>query len=302
MSEPMHVLGFNDVRKHFHISDSAELADDFFIKTMSVDKNMSFFKYPCRFDGFVAVFCLRGHLMVDLNLKSFELNENSLLLYVPGNIVRVSEVEGGSEMPQLVVVGASRELIADVRLDFAKLFNESIAILDNPCISLTQKEFEISKKYYELARDLMGAGIPNLRETIRSLFSSIFYLLGTLWNSKLNENVERADNVSGRSKMVFEAFLKLVTEHHNEERNISYYAEKLYLTPKYLSKLIKTVSGRSAPDWIDSFVILEAKNMLKYSEMTIKEIAMRLNFASVPVFHKFFKQHTGMTPRAWREA
>ena len=111
----MHVLGFNDVRKHFHISDSAELADDFFIKTMSVDKNMSFFKYPCRFDGFVAVFCLRGHLMVDLNLKSFELNENSLLLYVPGNIVRVSEVEGGSEMPQLVVVGASRELIADVR-------------------------------------------------------------------------------------------------------------------------------------------------------------------------------------------
>lgn len=302
MSENMHVLGFNDVRKHFHINDCAELADDFFIKTMEVDSGMPFFKYPCRFDGFVAVFCLRGRLMVDLNLKSFELNENSLLLYVPGNIVRVSEMGDGGAMPKLVVVGASRELIADVRLDFAKLFNESIAILDNPCISLNQKEFEISRKYYELARDLMGAGIPNLRETIRSLFSSIFYLLGTLWNSKLNENVERTDNVSGRSKMVFEAFLKLVTEYHNEERNIAFYAEKLYLTPKYLSKLIKTVSGRSAPDWIDSFVILEAKNMLKYSEMTIKEIAMKLNFGSVPVFHKFFKHHTGMTPRAWREA
>lgn len=301
MNDTMHVLGFADVRKYFHISDSADLADDFFIKTMSVDKNMSFFKYPCRFDGFVAVFCLKGHLMVDLNLKSFELKENTLMLYVPGNIVRVREMEGVTEPPMLVVVGASRELIADVRLDFAKLFNESMAILDNPCISLTQKEFEISKKYYELARDLMGADIPNLRETIRALFSSIFYLLGTLWNRKLNENVTNHVRVSSRSKMVFESFLKLVTEHHNEERNLSFYADKLFLTPKYLSKLIKTVSGQSAPDWIDYFVILEAKNMLKYSEMTIKEIAMRLNFSSVPVFHKFFKQHTGMTPRDWRE-
>lgn len=68
----------------------------------------------------------------------------------------------------------------------------------------------------------MGADIPNLRETIRALFSSIFYLLGTLWNRKLNENVTNHVRVSSRSKMVFESFLKLVTEHHNEERNLSF--------------------------------------------------------------------------------
>jgi len=66
------------------------------------------------------------------------------------------------------------------------------------------------------------------------------------------------------------------------------------------SKLIKQVSGRSAPDWIDSFVILEAKNMLKYTDDSIKEIVFKLHFPNPSVFYKFFKAHTGMTPSEYR--
>ena len=74
------------------------------------------------------------------------------------------------------------------------------------------------------------------------------------------------------------------------------------MTPKYLSKLIKQTSGRSAPQWIDGFVILEAKNMLRYSEIPIKEIVYRLNFPNQSVFYKYFKMHTGMTPSAYRKS
>ena len=281
--------------------DNDGLTDDFFLMKTEVDKNLLLFKYPCRFNGFLAVMCLRGRLRVDLNLKSFELKENTLLLYVPGNIVRVSEIKDEAVLPQVMVVGASRELIADTRMDFSKLFEESIAILDNPCISLTQKEFNISKKYYELAIELLGADIPNLKEAIKSLFSSIFYMLGSLWARRLNDLPASNEHLSGRSKLVFEQFLRLVSQYHAKERKVEFYASKMYLTPKYLSKLIKKVSGRAAPDWIDSMVIMEAKNMLKYSEMTIKEITEKLCFSSVPVFHKFFKYHTGVTPRQWRE-
>lgn len=301
MTEALHILDIHGIRKHFHIPDNDGLSDDFFLMKTEVDKNLLLFRYPCRFNGFVAVLCLRGRLQVDLSLKSFELSENTLLLYVPGNIVRVREMDESGEPPQVVVVGASRELIADVRMDFAKLFEESMAILDNPCITLSQKEFNISVKYHELAMALMNAGIPNLKEAIRSLFSSIFYMLGTLWGERLNGNPTAATGVSGRTKMVFEQFLRLVTQYHSTERRVEFYAAKMYLTPKYLSKLVKKVSGRSAPDWIDSMVVMEAKSMLKYSDMTIKEIAERLNFSSVPVFHKFFKYHTGITPRQWRE-
>ena len=301
MAETMHVLDIRGVRKHFRIPDNDGLSDDFFLMKTEVDKGMPFFKYPCRFDGFLAVMCLRGRLRVDLNLKSFDLRENTLLLYVPGNIVRVSELEGEETPPQVIVVGASRELIADARMDFTKLFEESMAILDNPCITMTQKEFNISRKYYELATELLGADIPNLKEALKSLFSSIFYMLGTLWARRLSGGGTTSTTVSGRSKLVFEQFLRLVTQYHIQERRVEFYAAKMYLTPKYLSKLIKKVSGRPAPDWIDSMVVMEAKNMLKYSEMTIKEIAERLNFGSVPVFYKFFKSHTGVTPKQWRE-
>ena len=91
-----------------------------------------------------------------------------------------------------------------------------------------------------------------------------------------------------------------MTDYHTSERNMAFYADKLCLTPKYLSKLVKSVSGRSAPDWIDAFVILEAKNMLKYSDLSIKEIVCKLNFPNQSVFYKFFKSHAGKTPSQYR--
>jgi AraC-like DNA-binding protein len=81
---------------------------------------------------------------------------------------------------------------------------------------------------------------------------------------------------------------------------MAFYADKMCLTPKYLSKLVKEASGRSAPDWVDSFVILEAKNLLKYTDLAIKEIVFRLHFPNQSVFYKFFKAHTGMTPSEYR--
>ena len=109
------------------------------------------------------------------------------------------------------------------------------------------------------------------------------------------------ENRSIRSKAILEDFLTLVRDNHNKERNLSFYADKLYLTPKYLSKLVKSVSGKSAHEWIDSFVILEAKNMLKYSGMSIKSIVWELNFPNQTTFYRFFKTQTGMTPSEYRK-
>ena len=120
------------------------------------------------------------------------------------------------------------------------------------------------------------------------------------WVEKMNEIKQEASQTTTRSKMIFEQFIRLVGEHHMKYRNVGFYADKLCLTPKYLSKLIKGASGKSAPEWIDSYVILEAKNLLKYSDITIKEIVYRLNFPNQSVFYKFFKARTGMTPSEYR--
>ena len=123
-----------------------------------------------------------------------------------------------------------------------------------------------------------------------------------VWSERLEEVRNTTSQTTSRSRMIFDQFIKLVSEYHTKYRNVGFYANKLCLTPKYLSKLIKTASGRSAPEWIDAYVILEAKNLLKYSNDTIKQIVFKLNFPNQSVFYKFFKARTGMTPSEYRNS
>ena len=95
--------------------------------------------------------------------------------------------------------------------------------------------------------------------------------------------------------------MKTVFLHYKQERSISFYAEKLCLTPKYLSSVIKQATGKLAGTWIDECVILEAKTQLKCSGKSIQQIAEELNFANQSFFGKYFKHHTGMSPSKYKE-
>ena len=95
--------------------------------------------------------------------------------------------------------------------------------------------------------------------------------------------------------------MRVVMENYKQERSVSFYADKLCVTAKYLSLVVKNVSGKSAGDWIDEYVILEAKALLKSSNMTIQEIADVLNFANQSFFGKYFKHHTGVSPKEYRK-
>ena len=94
--------------------------------------------------------------------------------------------------------------------------------------------------------------------------------------------------------------MRPLARHYMQQRSVGFYAGQLNLTPKYLTTLIRKTSGRTAVEWIDDYVVLEAKNLLKYSTMSIQEIAYYLNFSNQSFFGKYFKSHTGMTPSAYR--
>lgn len=99
---------------------------------------------------------------------------------------------------------------------------------------------------------------------------------------------------------MFERFIRAVSESYKEERSVSYYADKMFLTAKHLSTVVKEISGKTAGEWIDSLVVLEAKALLKSSELSIQEIADELHFANQSFFGKYFKHHTGMSPKEYR--
>lgn len=296
-----------NIRELKHLSQGSivndNLSDDLFVAEMHYETKMDIIEYPCRFHGYMAFFCIKGEFEVEINLKKFTIRKDSMFIYTPGNIVRVTNIDPQEkESVHFVVVAISEDLMSSTRFDFSKLYNESLRLLESPCVVINENERELCRKYFDLIQEVSKIRMPNMRESVAALISSIFYLMGAMWTDRLTAAKKNGgEEVSTRSKIVLEDFLMLVRDYHTKERSLSFYADKLYLTPKYLSKLIKSVSGKSAHEWIDSFVILEAKNLLKYSDMSIKSIVYELNFPNQTTFYRFFKTKTGMTPSEYRK-
>ncbi len=295
-------IGLKQIRKLIPVQNEIQLGDDFFILDVKYSNDHQFLKYPCRSDAYIAIFCKSGRLDVELNLQSYSVSKGTLFVGTPGNIVKINRSQQDDDsVLEFIVIAISKEYLSSISFDFKKIFDDRMKLLTEPCIKLNDKNIAFCSRYLDLFGDILSSDVPNKREAVGSLIASLFYMLGGLMEKSAVTAPEMPGAaVNTRVKLIFEHFMALVTEHHTSERNMAFYANHLGLTPKYLSKLIKQVSGRSAPDWIDSFVILEAKNMLKYTDDSIKEIVFKLHFPNPSVFYKFFKAHTGLTPSKYR--
>ena len=332
MAEAPQTIDLQRIKALAPVIEEMSIDDDLVIGEVSgkrVEKNeaiLRMLQYPVRFDGFIIFYLKKGHFTVDVNLNSYEVREKSLMIQAPGNIVKVSQYDQeriGDLMIQvpgnivkvsqydqerigdmeMIFVLISKEFMSGIRFDLLKVFQDSLRLLDNPCITLDEFQMSLANDYFNLARKIVGAPFTNKKEIIGSLLTSLTYLSTDVWAQQVDEARKNSDSQrSARLNQIFERFIALVNEHHCSERGMAFYADKLCLTPKYLSKLIKQASGRSAPDWIDDFVILEAKNLLKYTDLAIKEIVYKLHFPNQSVFFKFFKAHTGLTPSEYRNA
>ena len=303
----LHTVDIRHILSLATVVDEYALGTDFILGEVSgrrleeSEAVLNMLRYPVRFDGYIIFFLKKGHLMVDLNLSTFELEERSLLVNVPGNIIKLSCLDQSMLDTELYFVLASREFMSGIGLDLNKVFQDSLSLLDNPCIRLSDEDLQLGEGYFDMARQVVLSGRSHKREIVGGLLTSYIYSIMDMWIRQLESREQEDARSSNRVNQIFERFIGLVTEYHSRERGMAFYADKLCLTPKYLSKLVKQASGRSAPDWIDSFVILEAKNLLKYSDKPIKEIVFLLHFPSQSVFYKYFKVHTGMTPSEYRK-
>ena len=260
-------------------------------------------KYPIRFDGYIVFFCKSGNFSVDVNLDRYEIHQHSLMVNLPGQIIKLDRYsQEDMRNSDLIFVLISKDFISNIRLDFYRIFKDSMRMLDNPCITLKEEQLGIAEDYFNLAKRILSSDMHNKKEAIGSLLTSLIYAAVDIWSKHISDASDRKGDNAARLKVLFERFISLVEEYHARERQVGFYADKLCLTPKYLSKLIKQVSGRSAPDWINEYVVLEAKNMLKYTDLTIGQIVYHLNFPSQSVFYKFFKSRTGVTPSEYRKS
>lgn len=287
----------------FPDGDIAHFGEDFYIIEASLPKERSAGFRPCRFDCYMIIFCVSGNMCLNVNLAEVELKKNMMLVNVPGNIIKVNKLsdDEGTGI-NYIVVAMTKEFVSNLTVDVSKTFTDGLALMESPVMKVGTDYAEQFHQHLKLIAQIIGSGVHHKKELVNTLTSAVLYLISGLWTEAVNNKNGKESLPASRNRMIFEQFMQLVTEYHTKYRNVGFYADKLCLTPKYLSKLVKITSGRSAPDWIDAYVILEAKNLLKHSNISIKEIVFKLNFPNQSVFYKFFKMRTGMTPSEYRNS
>ena len=287
----------------FPAASRTGIGEDLCLLNVRFDDNIHPFEHPFRFDGILLLYCVKGNMRMSINLNEYDITDNSLILCTPQNILKAADIPYQEKASlHYVVIAMSQKFASELRLDFKRLLSEGMPLVDAPVATLSPDDRELVARYLELVAKVSKSEMKFKDDALRSLMSSLFCMVAGVWMEKVDEMKKASAQTTTRSRMIFEQFIRLVSEYHTRHRNVGFYADKLCLTPKYLSKLIKTASGKSAPEWIDSYVILEAKNLLKYSDITIKEIVYRLNFPNQSVFYKFFKARTGMTPSEYRNS
>lgn len=120
-------------------------------------------------------------------------------------------------------------------------------------------------------------------------------------NSILSKHEQTRGYRKPRQEELFDKFINCLKRYCSLEHNVKFYADKLCISPQYLSKVSKDVSGRSANEWIDEFVLLEAKTLLAYTNLTIQEISNNVGFADQSSFGKFFKRNSGLSPKKYAQ-
>ena len=296
------------LRERFPESSQIGIGEDFCLFDITHDDRSEDFGYPCRLDGNMMLFCIKGSVNLSVNLNEYVISDGELIIGTAGDIIKLTKpIDDNTANWHFVMLAMSHRFATELRIDFKRILDEGLLPLETPTIKLDERTQEIIGDHLKLIVKVASDKDVQYRDSVRSLTSSMVSVLAECWFAeigkiKVAKRALSADSRTNHKRLVFEQFHKLVSENYSQERLVLFYADKLCLSPKYLSKLVKEVSGKSAPEWIDSYVLLEARNLLKYSDMPIKEVVYRLNFPNQTVFYKYFKKHTGMTPTDYRKS
>ncbi len=208
MDDHLLEISLQDLRKMLPSRTGDDLSDDFLIaeaRYSEVRSMLDILQHPCRLNGYMGLFCIKGKLEVEINLKTYHIGDNSVIINIPGNIARVFKTDEIQEDTHFVLVAVSSDFLSSSRMDYARLFDESISILDNPCFVMSESEKGIFMKYLDLAYNLLGLGSPNMKHSLRGIVSSCLYFAGAIWQEKLRSAPRPGgDSPTLRSKLVLE--------------------------------------------------------------------------------------------------
>lgn len=253
------------------------------------------FKHPCRLEAITVVVCVGGMIDCNINLHHYEISKHTVLVIFAGDIVKINWAK---DVEAYAVLLSSR-FLDELQIDFSNRASFYINMRVNAALRFSDNDIAMLKPYYPLLKYNIEINREESHEVIKGLVRAFSYTIISLMRRE-PQSTEDQGNVT-REQQIFDRFINLLGIHHMRQRSVKFYANEMCITPKYLSHTIKGYSGKSPLEWINDYVLLEAKIMLRHGDVSIKEIAYNLNFLTQSAFGKYFRQQLGIGPKAYRK-
>lgn len=241
---------------------------------------------------------IKGRMQFNLNGNTNDAVKGDVVICLPN-----SYIDNYMMSPDLTVhvIGISYAVLQR-NLNISKQYWNIVKyIAEHPVITLKDNEWQLMSHYSDLFKiKLANPDSAYHKETIQTLLRCVFLEISSIVSPKLEKETENGTLSHG--DQIFARFLSLLSVSEGRERSVKAYADKLCITPKYLSTLSKSTSGRPALSWIHQFAAEAIERRLKYSDKTIKEISDEMNFPNLSFFGKFTKAHLGKSPTDYRRS
>lgn len=242
-------------------------------------------------NGIVIMLCNNdgGHIVIDN--KEYTLSRNNIIILPENHIISniAKQFEG---LRGVIAVSTDYVLNMPSPID-TNIFSYSRYI---SVINVSDDKFEDLMSYYWFIHKESKEESRYQTEIIRSIFYALILEIITEYEKMFS--TEAAQNI--RANDLSDRFFRLLAANHKSHRTVQFYADKLNLTPKYLSTVVKRATGRPILDWIHEAILIDAKMLLRATDLTVQEISDQLNFSSPSAFVQFIKCHTGSTPNKLR--
>ena len=253
-------------------------------------------KEPRRMQCLFLAMCLKGSAHYQVNTVEHTVCPGDLIIINPGSVTCDCTMSPDCRGIGIIIdYNFFKETIKSVH-ELSALF---LFARSHPVFRLPGQRAEfIRDTFFRIKGKIDDSDNHFRREMVQSLFLAMVYEMCNVIYSAQAQSDER----HSRAEEIFTQFLLLVEKHFRTERRVGWYSEQLCISPKYLSETVKAVSMRTPNEWIDSYVTMELRMLLRNTQKSIKEIAQELNFSNQSFLGKYFKENVGMSPSEYRRS
>ena len=249
--------------------------------------------FPVQAGMSMVLFCLQGELHVRISLKEYTLRPDMFCVIITGMTFEVLSIS--NDFRGFMI--ATRTNFMPVTEKTTQVMSFYKCLQSRHCFVLEEKEvMAFVGVYHSIKATLQELDHPYKIPMLQSYVQILYYRMLPI---VLKEEESRSKYSHTRQEEIFQRFIGEVEKHYRKERSVKFYADLLCISPKYLSTVIYKISQQLAGEWIDAYVILEAKTLLKSGRLTIQQISEQLNFSNQSFFGKFFKRCAGMSPKEY---